>query len=353
MNANHLVTSSGLSTDGTRYATVTSSIADIAEAAEFVETLESIDVQERADATGHAVVADTTTQPSNDLSLDRNPGSVIIIERQKDVNLTLEPQIAHRVIIKNCQNVHVNLRHVRFAAAPNDIYVPIVEIQGGKNNTASHIKHHVNYSGWTAREWEQARRGVLISGGKNNRVEDVSLQGVRFGVELYTKGASAARINIQGYSYDAIRLLASKTSLDGATIADAYLANPRNHCDAIQMFPKVAPQDMINHELVGISIKNVDIDNNSTLPNQTWTQGVFLTDGRIRKSHFENIFVHSDQEHGFSLAEAHDCVLKNVVCTSSRPEVTSHISLSTNKPGYQPPTGIRLENCKADLVLVA
>lgn len=277
-------------------------------------------------------------------------GEDLIIKNLRNQTKVISSQTVRRVVLVDCESVKLDLRNVTFTnkTAQN---MHIVEIRGGKNNTVSNITHHCNYSSWTVSDWEKARQGVKV-GGLNNQVENVSLKGVRFGVELVGIDAKAHYINVIGFSYDAIRMTANGTELGHAVIKDAYLANPNNHSDAIQLFPQSDPANMFKHSLEDIKVQDVEISNNSKKPGGNWMQGVFLTDGRIHNSLFENIRVNSDHQHGLSFAEAHDCTLRQVNCSSPDPDVTSHISVNTRKPGYHASRKVRLQNCDADLILI-
>ena len=264
--------------------------------------------------------------------------------------LQLPSQEIKRIVLVDCVGVIVDLRHVTFNPNHNK-HVPLVEIRGGENNKVMNINYHQNYTGWSVNQWENARKGVLV-GGKNNQVEGVSLKGVRVGIELEGIQAKAKQVYVTGFSYDAVRMLASKTELDTAEIKDAYLANKKNHCDAVQIFPKVPPEKM--HEVLfdRVKVQNVQITNRRNKPGGIWMQGVFMTDGRLTNGRFSNIYVDSDHQHGFSLAEAHDCILENVHCTSPNRKVISHISCNTSKLGYKASRGIQMKNCNADLILI-
>lgn len=274
----------------------------------------------------------------------------LIIKDEKNTNITLSEKTVTRVVIVDCEQVNIDLSKVTFTEkAENNAY--LVEVRGGKNNVVSNISYDCDYTGWTRADWESARQGVKVSG-KNNRVENVYLKGVRFGIELGGIGAQAYHTKVFGFSYDAVRMTADDTELQNAAIKDAFLANPDNHNDAIQLFPQARPGQMHKHALKGIKIRDVSIANNSKEPGKVWMQGVFLTDGRIHSSTFENITVHSDHQHGLSLAEAHDCTLEKIRCTSPDPSVTSHISVNTRKAGYTASRNVRLQHCAADLILI-
>ncbi len=279
-----------------------------------------------------------------------NQAEDLVIRDLRNEDKVISPCTVRRVVLVNCEGVKLDLRNVKYTerTAQN---MHIVEIRGGKNNVISNITHHCDYSSWTADDWEKARQGVKV-GGMNNRVKSVMLKGVRFGVELVGIGAKAHHVNVIGFSYDAIRMTANRTELGHAVIKDAFLANPDNHSDAIQLFPQADPSNMSQFSLENIKVQDVDISNDSTKPGGNWMQGVFLTDGRIHNSLFENISVNSDHQHGLSFAEAHDCTLRDVNCFSPDPDVISHISVNTRKPGYSASRKVRLQKCGADLILI-
>lgn len=274
----------------------------------------------------------------------------LIIRDQHQINIELPAQNVDRVVMVNCSHTTVNCRRIRFNPT-FDPHIPLFEIRGGSHNQVFNITHQNNYSHWSPSHWEQARRGVVV-GGTANKVIGTQLAGVRFGIELIGLAAQAYQSKVVGFSYDAVRINASRVQLVDSFISGSYLANPENHNDGIQLFPTGSPEQQSDLTLESITIKQAVILNDSRLPSRTWMQGCILTDGKVINSHFEDIFIQTDHQHGFTLAEAHDCQLIDVQCCSPDEAVTSHISVNTRKHGYGASRNVKMVRPRADMVLV-
>lgn len=242
----------------------------------------------------------------------------------------------NRLVINTCTNLVFNGKSktsIR-SSGQTPANVPLVSILGGQGNVVQwcYIHSAASHSGWQAAHWLKTRDGVFVTG-SDCKISNNVIQNVQTGITLRGWGSDALANTIDGFCVDGIRMLADYTTASDNRIAHAYLGNPNNHNDAIQLWNASAPSPQ-EGVVSGVIIQRNRIYNRSSDPGGVRDmQGIGCFDGVIRRALIRDNLVQVDHYHGITLGVAEYCTISDntVIGSDSHSIQQPWIMIGTNK----------------------